>query len=312
MLFTTGESNVTKFLGDSFSEDLLIAIKKCKKSITIISPYITMGAVTKLMKVLPKNLYCTVITQPPGMDYLTGAIEIDALIELKKNGFKLFYLHHLHAKIYIIDKSIAYLGSANFTANGWNGRDKGNVEDSTKVKLTKSDLDYLQERYILTSSKLEITDNLVTNLKKGLEKYKEFHQELKSLEKEVSISEQNVKILYAKYQPAVKGFPYNFRYSFSEVTGYLANKGKMDFVLKLGGSKEEPDGEIFVPYKIMTKILISSHLNKVKDWSFQISFDDKNKPYIRSTNFKTNKQVVIPLDSKSFKGKLKKRTIIYG
>ena len=85
----------------------------------------------------------------------------------------------------------------------------------------------------------------------------------------------------------------------------------MDFVLKLGGSKGDPDGEILVPYDIMKKVLISTHLNKVNDWSFQISFDDKNKPYIRSTNFKTKKPVVIPLDSKSFTGDLKKRTVIY-
>ena len=181
---------MTKFLGDSFSEALLKEIKGCKSSITIISPYITKGAVNQLIKILPKKRHCTVITQPPGMDYLTGAIEIDALIELKNNGFELFYLHHLHAKIYIIDKSIAYIGSANFTSNGWNGRGKGNVEESTKLKLTKSDLDYIQERYILTSSKLEITEKLVLNIKKGLEKFKEYHQVLKTIEKEVSFLNQ--------------------------------------------------------------------------------------------------------------------------
>jgi hypothetical protein len=90
---------LTKLLGDSLSTTFIKEVEKCKKSITIISPYITMDAVKQLIKKLPTNLNFKIVTQPPGIDYIIGSVEIDALQVLENKGFSLLYLHNLHAKI---------------------------------------------------------------------------------------------------------------------------------------------------------------------------------------------------------------------
>ena len=71
------------------------------------------------------------------MDYLTGSVELAALKELERKGFRLFFLPKLHTKLYILDEITVYIGSANFTSNSWNENQKGNIEEMSKIKLTK-------------------------------------------------------------------------------------------------------------------------------------------------------------------------------
>jgi hypothetical protein len=270
-----------------------------------------MGAVNQLLKKLPANISCKIITQPPGLDYITGSVEVDALLTLENKGFSLLYLHNLHAKIYIIDDNIAYIGSANFTSKGWNGKDYGNVEEIFRLKLAKVDVDYIYERYMLPSSSLKLNESLIKMIKEGIEIHKVYKDSLLEWETKMNISTLIGKVFYSKQLPETKDYPYNFKFTFSKFTGEHAKQEKADFIFKLGGTKSKSDGEIKVPFSTMKKILITSHLNKVNDWSFHVSFDEKGSPFLRSTNFKTKKKEVIPLDSGDFKGKLRKMKVSF-
>jgi hypothetical protein len=140
-----------------------------QKSLTIISPYITKPAIYEIIKELPKKaIKLMVVTRPPGPEYLEGSICIDALQDLKNRGFILLALRDLHAERYFDREKTLFIGSANFTANGFFIKDQGNVEDMIKVSVSKEDLAYINERYIKQQPQLELTDELVMKVKQGM------------------------------------------------------------------------------------------------------------------------------------------------
>lgn len=137
-----------------YHSDFMLNLKheltQAKKSIVIVSPYITAPAVEQLLGALPaKNIEKTIITLPFGPEYLQGSIEIKALRKLEAAGFTLLSLARLHSKIYWIDQKTAFLGSANFTGKGWGLlKDGGNVEVMTKIALSAEDVTELKTIYL--------------------------------------------------------------------------------------------------------------------------------------------------------------------
>jgi hypothetical protein len=164
------------------------------------------------------------------------------------------------------------------------------VEETIRLKLTKIDVEYLYDRYILPSSNLKLSESLIKIIREGIEIHKVYKDSLLEWETKMKISTLNGKVFYSKQLPETKDYPYNFKFTLSNFTGEHAKQEKADFIFKLGGTKNNPDGELKIPFLTMKKILITSHLNKVNDWSFYVSFDEKGNPFLRSTNFKTKKK----------------------
>lgn len=67
-----------------------------------------------------KSINCTVITRFDRKSFIEGAHSLDALKKLISNGIDVFALKNLHTKMYIIDDSQCFTGSANFTTSGLN------------------------------------------------------------------------------------------------------------------------------------------------------------------------------------------------
>ena len=155
----------SQFLGKSFFEYFKKDLQRAKKSLTIISPFVTQYAVNELLPIIQdRNLDLDFVTRPPGVEYVNGSINPRALLKLSEVGFNLWAIKKLHSKIYIIDDKVAYIGSANFTENGI----EHNIEDMVKVKLAKIDLDYIQLTYLSEKVKEEllITEQWIINLEK--------------------------------------------------------------------------------------------------------------------------------------------------
>lgn len=170
------------------SSDFLSTMKndlsKAKKSLIIISPYITLPAVTEIIKALPTRQLKEkiIITLPFGIEYLTGSIDLKALKELKSKGFSIKYIKNFHSKIYIIDQQTAYVGSSNFTANGWGLVPNANVEVMTKLQLSDMDNSYIKNTYIAPSNPLDILeewDQIIKDFKELISSYNDLSAEIK-------------------------------------------------------------------------------------------------------------------------------------
>lgn len=176
-----------------FIANLKDDLTKAKNSLLIISPYITMPAVDRLLSSLPTApLEKTVITLPFGLEYLTGAVELAALRKLEKSGFSLLSLNQLHSKIYVIDHKTAYIGSANFTGRGWGLAVGSNIEVMTKVTLSEADKVDLTKTYLDSGTPLDLPE-LLQMLSEGGElqrSYRQLEEKLNDFIKEKTVSSE--------------------------------------------------------------------------------------------------------------------------
>jgi hypothetical protein len=93
------------------------ALLRETKQIRIVSAYITSPAIQWLEKyVTHSNIKILGRFNP--QDFLSGASDIRALEMAIQHGYEIFMLDNLHAKIYELDKTTIFAGSANFTSKG--------------------------------------------------------------------------------------------------------------------------------------------------------------------------------------------------
>jgi len=182
--------------GADFFKKFLEDIAGAEKSVTIISPFISKKAVLEIIDKLPKHIQLLFVTLPPGLDYLTGAVEPEAIEILSKNGFTIKVFPNIHAKLYIVDEKICYIGSANCTARGMGLIEDCNKEFMTKVDMQDEDFSLIYNECINKSSLLLISDG-------WLNRYIPDYQELQS----------RYKHLIHELQEKINQFQSNNRYS---------------------------------------------------------------------------------------------------
>lgn len=109
-----------KLYVEHLHEVLFTALSKSEESIQIISPFLTDDTVDTLCGIITQNkVSCTLITRFSPDDMVKGSNSMDALEQLLEVGASVYDKGaQLHAKIYIIDNKLAFVGSANFTHSG--------------------------------------------------------------------------------------------------------------------------------------------------------------------------------------------------
>lgn len=68
-------------------------------------------------------------------DILSKVTDLEIYEYCKEHNWDLYIQFNLHAKAYIIDEDICYIGSANATNNGLSIKKRGNLEMSKRIKL---------------------------------------------------------------------------------------------------------------------------------------------------------------------------------
>lgn len=115
--------SMSQFLGGSFHKSIVEQIAKSTRSITNISLYVTLQAVNELSRSLPTKIKKrSLVTVPPGAEYVNGSKNVAALELLSQHGFEMRWLPDLHEKIYFLDEKFAFIGLKNFTkkeAGNW-------------------------------------------------------------------------------------------------------------------------------------------------------------------------------------------------
>lgn len=105
----------------NLEQQLFHAIDNGKSEIIIISPYISYTTVNKLLDTYSSNdVSIKVITTFDRQNFMDGASSLKALKALVNFNVEVFALQKLHTKLYIIDRKVCFVGSANFTHSGLN------------------------------------------------------------------------------------------------------------------------------------------------------------------------------------------------
>lgn len=127
-------------------------LPKCQNNLVFISAYITQSAIDWLTQFVPPSADVHLICRLALSDITNGATHTSALLKSINNGWKVSRLPSLHAKIYSIDNTVIYFGSANLTSNGFGINSSGNLEACCKVEASQNNLDFINNIANLSTS----------------------------------------------------------------------------------------------------------------------------------------------------------------
>lgn len=142
---------------------------RSSRKVIILSAYFTESAARLLLDNLPLSSSAKLIVRARPQDILSGATDLKAIRLMYENGIICHLNRSLHAKLYVLDNQIGYIGSANFTSNGLKISGYGNLELSVEIKMTREDLNLINsiidDSILLTLSKLEALERYITEYK---------------------------------------------------------------------------------------------------------------------------------------------------
>ncbi len=138
-----------ELLTDNHKSKVMSAFENSKKSICIISPFLTVDTAKVFAKTVKnKNISATMITRFDHSAFVKdakgrSANSVQGLKIMQAAGIDLFAVLDLHTKLYLIDDEIGIVGSANFTKSGM----ERNVELSLYIEKEPDLLDGLREYF---------------------------------------------------------------------------------------------------------------------------------------------------------------------
>ena len=127
-----------------FSRKLHKSIQSSQSTLLIASAFIKHKAFSELSFV-DDNIDVVVISRWQKRDLLCGASDIEVYKFCKSKGWKFGISLNFHGKLYLIDNTEIYLGSANFTLKGLSLTDICNIEFGTVIPVNRADLDKIDQ-----------------------------------------------------------------------------------------------------------------------------------------------------------------------
>ncbi len=177
--------------GDELQNLLNQNFQNSKKEIIIISAFITEPAVNQFIKVIPTNVHVKLVCRLKPLDAANGSCSIPALKKVIENNWLTFRLENLHAKIYSIDNSKIYSGSANATANGLMIHTKGNIEACNEVSASPENEKFISNIFN-TASPVDM--QTLIDMEKYIEENKDTYKNNENLEWPEEILPENKSI----------------------------------------------------------------------------------------------------------------------
>ncbi len=124
-----------------FSKELASAISDSKQEIFICSAFIKEKAIRALLKNIPDHVSLTVVARWAKHDLLFGASDLEVYRWCEDNGYRFGVNSNLHAKLYLVDESFIFVGSANVTYKGLSFAGLGNIEIGTRLDPSVTDIE---------------------------------------------------------------------------------------------------------------------------------------------------------------------------
>ncbi len=128
-------------VSDEFYTTLKKSISGSSKNIFITSAFIKERAVEQLFDTVSCDVKVSIVARWKKHDLLMGASDLGVYKRCQENGWKFGIDQNLHGKLFLIDDSDFFLGSANLTQKGMSLGGQSNLEFGTKFIAQNVDLD---------------------------------------------------------------------------------------------------------------------------------------------------------------------------
>jgi hypothetical protein len=141
-----------------FSNRLAVSISNAGKSLLLSSAFIKVKALEELTENIDSYLDVAVVARWKKQDILVGASDLEVYEYCRERGWRFGVDQNFHGKLYIIDESEIYLGSANLTASGLGFGLHSNYEFGTHFPAGDTDIvkvsSFLDEEVIWLNDQL--------------------------------------------------------------------------------------------------------------------------------------------------------------
>jgi len=139
------------------------SLQKCEYSIVVLSAFIKHNAFEWLKKQIKNTDTEVIVVARWRLDDLVAQVsDLSVYKQCQELGWTFKVDESLHAKLFLIDSSIAFIGSSNLTGAGLGLTKKSNFELSTKIEVTDIDTDKV---YKYIDSCTTMTDDLYDQMK---------------------------------------------------------------------------------------------------------------------------------------------------
>jgi len=161
-------SNLEPQLLDStaFRNALARELSTACHQVIIVSAYFTRGACTWLSQLLQPDIEVKIIARWQLLDLLQGASDLATYTVSKRYGWELRIDQRQHAKMWLLDGSVLFIGSSNATSRGLGLTDRHNIEFGVRLDARPSDVSIF--RGLLESSIL-VTEELFARMSSYVE-----------------------------------------------------------------------------------------------------------------------------------------------
>lgn len=109
-------------VGQAHAREMLRVAAEARRSLTVLSPFVSERAAAELIGALPPDRRVAVhlVTAADPMAIVEGSCQLSALRMVAEHRFggHVYRLHRLHAKVYVADHTVALVTSANLTGGG--------------------------------------------------------------------------------------------------------------------------------------------------------------------------------------------------
>lgn len=144
-------------------------IASAEDAIIFLSPYLTSNTANLVLREAnPKIIQ--IYTVFSFQNFVSGSSSIKTLRQLKNKGIQLFHLEKLHAKVLIIDKKFASLGSQNLTFGGTRNKEASITISQAEqvIKLNKLVESWLVDAISISDEMIAKAEDLVNSLQEKI------------------------------------------------------------------------------------------------------------------------------------------------
>lgn len=118
-----------------FSRELSLSLVEAENKVIFCSAFVKVEALAKLLGGMPSSINVTVVARWCMQDLIAGASDLSVYQFCKERGWKFGICQNFHGKLYVVDDSDIFLGSANLTQRGMSFEKIGNIEFGVKLDI---------------------------------------------------------------------------------------------------------------------------------------------------------------------------------
>lgn len=170
-----------------FTKELVSSIATASSELVICSAFVKDKALKALLKDISEDVSVTVVARWAKQDLTFGASDLGVYTWCQNNGYRFGVNSSLHAKLYLVDRSLIFLGSANLTHRGLSISGKGNVEIGTRIDPSATDIQKFKS--FVDNEVVWVDDDIFNRIEAEVTLGKEINKESKNIEWSAEINE---------------------------------------------------------------------------------------------------------------------------